>query len=227
MKTVDVKVVAPKVSDNKVELKFLVEGEINDWEWIFDLMRKRGQMTKLSFGSPQLEMSFYRESTNRGLVATVDQSGVVQSAKREDDREEDEDQAELFGQDGDEPAAEDPEGTDEEAGENPEPNEEEVDFDDGDAAENVDESEEGGAEETGDDAAELDAEEIEAYILAEEPAFDQIPFNFPEMIRRVRAKEARWMDLSKESGIPSTRLQAIYRKYKELVVEKMRAQGVA
>lgn len=182
----------------------------------------------VTFDDPQMEMDMQPASGGRGLVSTVDQGGVVQSARRDDDGDEDEDQAELFDQDGDphEVSEEDLVDGDEPIGDD-QPGEEEVKFDDGDAAESTDETEEDDSEENGDDAAELDAEEIEAYILAEEPAFDAIPFNFPEMIRRVRTKEVRWMDLARESGIPSTKLQSIYRKYRELVAEQMKAQGVA
>lgn len=283
---------------NKIEL-VLPEGV--SFEKIAEIAAHKGEKINILFGSPQMAMSIAPAPSGRGLVATVDQSGVVQSTHRDDDYTEQDDDPDLFEQDGrdytnkeivikgldesteyvfqiddgeathpykwvngervlgmnvrevkDEigplPIAKDgptrymieelltafngelrdiaPENV-EDADELPEPSDEEVSFEDGDAAEHAEESEEDSTEES-EEESELDAEALESYILAEEPAFEQIPFNFPEMIRRIRESDGvRWMDIAKETGIPSTKLQAIYRKYKELVVEQMRAQGVA
>jgi len=101
---------------------------------------------------------------------------------------------------------------------------EEVEFEDGEASTEPDPSDDDDQE---DSEGAPDAEAIEEYILAEKPEFVEVPYNFAELLRRRREEDIRWIDLAKETGVTSGKLQAAYQTYKKLVVKKMRQQGVA
>jgi hypothetical protein len=147
----------------------------------------------VTFDDPQMEMDLQPAPNGRpGIVATINGQGVVESAERPDEPEDD--HADLFAQDEDtgEESEDDDGDADEEADHEP-------------AAENDVEHVDG----------HIDPDELERYILAVRPAWDDIPYDFPSLIERKKAEGLKWHELAREYKIPSTKLQAAYGKYKE------------
>lgn len=186
---------------------------------IAEIAAHRGERIIVQFGNPQMSMQLQPNSGGRGLVATVNERGEVERARREasaDDPEE----AELFPQDGD---SEEPETTDDPPEEEPF----EVEDDTADADPVEEESHDSAADDDGIDEVDIPREAIEAYILQVEPLYSDIPYDFSTLLRRRREDDVTWMQLAKEVGVPSNRLQSAYQVFKDRVVQEMRAKGVA
>jgi hypothetical protein len=172
-----------------------------------EIAQHRGERIIVQFGNPQMEMNFRSEGGRPGLVATINGRGEVESVERS---EEDGEQGDLFPQDGEETDDTDLEGEDFEFEETEgEPDSEDL------------------LPEDDEEVAEIDREELEEYILREQPEFPDIPFNFSELLRRRREEEVTWMDLAKEVGVSSTKLQIAYQVFKKRVVRMMKEAGVA
>lgn len=184
----------------------------------------------VTFDDPQMEMELRPAPNGRGgIVATVDSQGVVQSAERSEEPEDD--HSDLFEQTDGEDAGERPE---EEVrfeepvdgGESEDGYEEQIATDEsGNDAEGGDEAadapEDSGQEE--EPAGEVDKGQLEAYILNEQPSWSDIPYNFPEMLRRRSEEGMTWIKLAKELGIPSSTLQAFWGVYKKRVKKQILA----
>ncbi|GIO13558.1 hypothetical protein J19TS2_31130 [Cohnella xylanilytica] len=171
----------------------------------------------VTFDDPQMEMELRPAPNGRpGLVATVDSQGVVQSAERSEEPEDD--HADLFPQE-DGQGEQSHEESSEEVSfeESEESGEPEGDPEDPAAAEESSNEPESTAEPEEGDEAEVPQDELEAFILAEKPQFDDIPYDMPEVLRRRREENVKWMALSAEIGIPSTTLQKFFSVYKKRV----------
>lgn len=76
-------------------------------------------------------------------------------------------------------------------------------------------------------ASEIDKDELEKFILSEQPVFDDIPFDFPTLLRQRKEEGKTWMDISKETGVPSSQISSKYTAYKKRVVKMMQDGGAA
>jgi hypothetical protein len=61
--------------------------------------------------------------------------------------------------------------------------------------------------------------DVETFILTEKPQYEDIPFDFPNLLQRRKGGET-WMDIAKTLGISSTRLSAAWHKYKNRIKEQ-------
>jgi hypothetical protein len=178
---------------------------------IAEIAQHRGERILVQFGQPQMEMDFERVPGG-GLVATVNARGEVERIERSEPADDaDSDPEDVLVQDGEE--SEQIEFTDEEAdgsGESDDPGEQ----DDQDEQSGPQDDQESAAE---DEEPDVDKEELENFILQERPEFPDIPYNFPELLRRRREENEKWIDLAKEVGIASSRLQAFWNVYKKRV----------
>jgi len=73
----------------------------------------------------------------------------------------------------------------------------------------------------------IDKDELENYILTNRPTFEDIPFDFPTLLKQRKEDGKTWMDISKETGVPSTQISSKYSAYKKRVTEMMRDGGAA
>ncbi|GIO33232.1 hypothetical protein J2TS6_43730 [Paenibacillus albilobatus] len=76
-------------------------------------------------------------------------------------------------------------------------------------------------------AAAVDPKELESFILRQQPTFEDIPYDFPELLRQRREEGKTWMDISKEIGVPSKQISSKYSVYKKRVAEMMQDGGAA
>ncbi|RJX41796.1 hypothetical protein D3P09_02430 [Paenibacillus pinisoli] len=67
-------------------------------------------------------------------------------------------------------------------------------------------------------AAPAGPEDVEDIILAEKPSFEDIPFDFPHLLKRRKGGET-WMQIASSLGIPSSKLSTAWTKYKKRVQE--------
>ncbi|WP_179232883.1 hypothetical protein [Paenibacillus rigui] len=75
-------------------------------------------------------------------------------------------------------------------------------------------------------ATEPELEEVEGYILENNPTFEDIQYDFPELLKRKKSGES-WMEIAQSLKVPSTTLQAAWNKYKKKVKESMKGQDGA
>jgi len=73
----------------------------------------------------------------------------------------------------------------------------------------------------------IDKDELENYILTNRPTFEDIPFDFPTLLKQRKEDGKTWMDISKETGVPSTQISSKYSAYKKRVTEMMKDGGAA
>jgi hypothetical protein len=64
------------------------------------------------------------------------------------------------------------------------------------------------------------AEEIELFILEKKPVFEDIPYDFPELLAQKKTGKT-WMDIASSINEPSTKLSAAFSKYKKKVKDIM------
>lgn len=173
----------------------------------------------VEISDPQMEMDL--QPTKRGgIVATIDSNGTVDRVTRElaDEDEAAEEAADAEGvlvQDGEEDGEQTEVDFEDDPNHDPEPE----DDDNQDPEPDVDPAAD--ADPEGDPAGEVDPQELKRYILSVRPRWDDIPYDFPEMLERKDAEGLKWHDLSGELKIPSTVLQAAYGKYKKRCKEQM------
>ena len=73
----------------------------------------------------------------------------------------------------------------------------------------------------------IDKDELENYILTNRPTFEDIPFDFPTLLRQRKEDGKTWMDISRETGVPSTQISSKYSMYKKRVTQMMKDGGAA
>ncbi|WP_217562735.1 hypothetical protein [Paenibacillus sp. GbtcB18] len=69
---------------------------------------------------------------------------------------------------------------------------------------------------------EITTKEVEAYILLHDPQYDGFSFDFRDLIQKKQEKNMSWMELAKEEGASSSKIQSEYKKFKDLVKEEIR-----
>ncbi|MFU1797348.1 hypothetical protein ACM1RC_26015 [Paenibacillus azoreducens] len=74
---------------------------------------------------------------------------------------------------------------------------------------------------------EIDKDELEKFILTQQPVFDDIPFDFPTLLRQRKEEGKTWMDISRETGVPSSQISSKYTAYKKRVAKMMQDGGAA
>lgn len=95
----------------------------------------------------------------------------------------------------------------------------------GDESNNPGESQEEGQAAGQANSAEEDV--LESFILSEKPVFGDIPFDFPELLRQRKEEGKTWMDISRETGVPSSQISSKYSAYKKRVAKMMEDGGAA
>lgn len=199
------------------------------------------------------EDPMYQKLTGR--YVTTDGSGVVTKVENPDGQEDDENQQTLFGQDleqqgdfaggeqlGEAPAggvdAADPEqaGSENGLGEDlPE-----WMTDEGNAGREMDFTDNSNSQESDnpeDDLtdyeleimgeAEISKEALEEFIINQAPTFEDIPFDFPTLLKKRKEESKTWMQIAKEAGVPSSQISSKYSLYKKRVEKLMRDGGAA
>ncbi|OAB34144.1 hypothetical protein [Paenibacillus glacialis] len=73
----------------------------------------------------------------------------------------------------------------------------------------------------------IDKDELEHYILTNRPTFEDIPFDFPSLLKQRKEDGKTWMDISRETGVPSTQISSKYSAYKKRVTQMMKDGGAA
>lgn len=167
--------------------------------------KTKGENIYVSFEDPQQEMDLDEEERpeRRVMTFTTDQSGVVDVVQNEEPASEEGQQVDI-----------------EEAIEQVEQSEPEPGQEGGDAQDQEPKNE------PEQESKEIGSDEIENYILAEKPKFDD-EHDFPELLRRRREDNDTWMDIAKELGITSGQLQGRWQLYKKKVKKKMQEGGAA
>ncbi|AZN43374.1 hypothetical protein [Paenibacillus albus] len=173
----------------------------------------------VSFDDPQMQMELEPAPNGRpGMVATIDNGGVVETVKN------DEDETELF--DGNDLSEEELDfGTSDEEtdGSDQQSDEEAADEESNESSGESSDDEETASDSSDADSGEVSKGELEEFILDVRPAFTDIPFDFPGILESKRESGASWMDIAKSLNQPSSKLQTSYNKYKQRV-KKMIAE---
>lgn len=73
---------------------------------------------------------------------------------------------------------------------------------------------------------EVDKDELEQFILNKKPAFEDIQFDFPELLQRKKSGET-WMEIAHSVGLTSGQLSAKWNLYKKRVRDIMKGPGAA
>lgn len=73
---------------------------------------------------------------------------------------------------------------------------------------------------------EVDRDQLEKFILEVKPAFDDIQFDFPELLQRKKAGET-WMEIAHSVGATSGQLSSKWNQYKKRVRDMMKGPGAA
>ncbi|GIO33664.1 MULTISPECIES: hypothetical protein [Paenibacillus] len=76
-------------------------------------------------------------------------------------------------------------------------------------------------------AAAIDPKKLVSFILEQQPTFEDIPYNFPELLRQRKEEGKTWLELAREIGVPSTQISSKYSVYKKRVAKMMQDEGVA
>jgi hypothetical protein len=169
-------------------------------------------------------------------VATVDQSGVVQSLEQVGEGQNemvvmqaDEENASEDQEEDDEPVEDEneQEGSDLDTDTDDEDqwSDPSDDSDDTDQLESSDNAEsEPDPEHTA--VVEPTTEALEAYVLSQKPRFDDIPL-FPDIWIEKKEKELSWSELAHEKNIPSNEIKKQYSSYRKKAKEHMKNNGAA
>lgn len=75
--------------------------------------------------------------------------------------------------------------------------------------------------------SDLGSDEIEKFILQERPKFDDMEYDFAELLRRRREDGVSWMEIARELGIPSSSLQGKWHLYKKRVTKLIEDNNAA
>ncbi|WP_256984789.1 hypothetical protein [Paenibacillus taichungensis] len=269
MATTDKKIV---FGDKDVELKLTIPHKVaqQNLQFLTGCLNKE---IHVILGDPQAAFDFDDEERDdmyrkwNGHLVTTDQSGVVTKIEKPgDEPEQDENQAQMFGPDGEPIQPEEPTGDVQESenendqptvpttgGEDPgtDPNDPYGDNDDipdwmkegGDDQSGTKEMDFSSEESHGDEQpadqqqedkqdppAEIDKEQLEKFILAQRPIFDDIkladsPADFPALLQ-MKNDGKTWLEISREMNVPSSQISSKLNVYKKRVT-KMMQDGVA
>lgn len=228
-----------KIGESLVEVKLNIPLKAALPHLMF-LSNNQGQEVFVHLGDPQASFDFgedddmYRKWI--GHRVTADSSGVVTNIERtETDEEKDENQTELFQEDGQEHHV-----VEEVTGDE---NVSTVNGVDHPYCDNYDLPEWMKEEETavsgepemefGEDGAEpeqsseIDKDALEQYILKERPSFPDMPLDFPNFFELKRNQGATWREIANSVGMTTGQLTSKLTKYKERVREQMSGNVVA
>ncbi|AZS15339.1 hypothetical protein [Paenibacillus lutimineralis] len=247
-----------KVGDSDVEIKLTLPLKVVQENFMF-LSTNQGEKVNVFLGDPQMAWDFNEEEEDMyktytgGRQVTADASGVVTSVERPAE-EKDDNQTELFAEDGTAPESDAETDNDqvgeqsgEPDGENPVGNElddyereilgemdkykesGEMTFEEGHSSNDngSDQKEVTPVEdESAGEEIEISKERLEEYILDQRPSFPEFDLDFADLLKK-RRDGSTWLGLSKELGIPSSQLNTKYRKYKDKVKQMMKDNGAA
>ncbi|CCC85596.1 hypothetical protein PPM_2659 [Paenibacillus polymyxa M1] len=73
----------------------------------------------------------------------------------------------------------------------------------------------------------VDKEELEEYILKFRPTFDDIPVDFPTLLKQRRIEGKTWMQIAKSIGLTSGQITSKWTAYKKMVAKQMKNGGAA
>jgi N-glycosylase/DNA lyase len=79
----------------------------------------------------------------------------------------------------------------------------------------------------GESEAEISKEALEEFIINHAPIFEDIPFDFPTLLKKRKEESKTWMQIAKEAGVPSSQISSKYSLYKKRVEKLMRDGGAA
>lgn len=74
---------------------------------------------------------------------------------------------------------------------------------------------------------EISKEALEEFIINQAPTFEDIPFDFPALLKQRKEGSKTWMQIAKEVGVPSSQISSKYSAYKKRVEKLMRDGGAA
>lgn len=172
---------------------------------------------EVAFGSPQMSIEDMgvRMPERTGIVGTVGPGGVVENIKKPKDEE-----GQLDLEDVEEGAEDEPDAP-YDVGEEDLEDEGGSEFDEMNFDDPLDDEPDqpDPEQEEGDELS--DKARLEAFILEQKPVFEDIPFNFPQLLERKRESKETWLEIASDLGERSTILQAAYSKYKARVKEQM------
>ncbi|NWL89589.1 hypothetical protein DMN77_18740 [Paenibacillus sp. 79R4] len=247
-----------KVGDSDVEIKLTLPLKVVQENFMF-LSTNQGEKVNVFLGDPQMAWDFNEEEEDMyktytgGRQVTADASGVVTSVQQPDE-EKDENQAELFTEDGQVPETDSEEDNGQNGKQPEEPDsvnsvEDEPDDYEREILGEMDKYKESGemtfeeghsSDDNGSDQSdvisedvqsdgeevEISKEQLEEFILQQRPTFPEFDLDFADLLKK-RRDGSTWLGLSKELGIPSSQLNTKYRKYKDKVKQMMKDNGAA
>ncbi|GIO84566.1 hypothetical protein J25TS5_14980 [Paenibacillus faecis] len=79
----------------------------------------------------------------------------------------------------------------------------------------------------GESEAEISKEALEEFIINQAPTFEDIPFDFPTLLKQRKEESKTWMQIAKEAGVPSSQISSKYSLYKKRVEKLMKGGGAA
>ncbi|WP_187377853.1 hypothetical protein [Paenibacillus senegalimassiliensis] len=77
------------------------------------------------------------------------------------------------------------------------------------------------------DEVEISKEALEEFIINKAPVFEDIPFDFPTLLKQRKEESKTWMQIAKEAGVPSLQISSKYSAYKKRVEKLMKDGGAA
>ncbi|MGP0583678.1 hypothetical protein [Paenibacillus timonensis] len=242
------------IKETNVELKLLIPLKEAQKHLVF-FSSNQGEQVHVFLGDPQASFDFgdedpmYQKLTGR--YVTTDSSGVVTKVEKPASQEDDENQQTLFGQhleqEGDsagEQEGEAPTGGEDTTNSGQSSSENGLDEDlpdwmtrgDGAGGE-MDFTENANGQESEDELTvyereimgevEISKEAIEEFIINQAPIFEDIPFDFPTLLKQRKEESKTWMQIAKEAGVPSSQISTKYSLYKKRVEKLMRDGGAA
>lgn len=240
------------IKETNVEVKLLIPLKSAQEHLVF-LSSNQGEKVNVFLGDPQAALGFgededamYQKYTGR--YVTADSSGVVTKVENPDGENEDKNQQKLFDQNlkHEDDGANDEQDGGEPGGENTSEQEKPSSGLDGDVSDWMTDGGDNGGQEMdfteqddqtdgeGDElkqeaeaAAEIDKEQLEEFILKEQPKFEDIPFDFPQFLKCRKEEGKTWMEIAKEAGVPSSQISSKYAVYKKRVTRMMKDGGAA
>lgn len=230
--------------DKDVELKLTIPHKVaqQNLQFLTGCLNKE---IHVILGDPQAAFDFDEDGRDDmyrkwdgGRRVTTDASGVVTRIEGNGEEERDENQAELFDQEGN---AQEPDGDgqpvvpptgDDDSGTDPEdPYGDNDDIPDWmkDDSQGQPETKEMDftSEEVEGASGEIDKDSLEQYIITERPSFPDMPIDFPNLFEQKRDQGVTWREIANSVGLTSGQFSSKLTKYKERVKEAMTGSGVA
>jgi hypothetical protein len=212
------------VDEKKTVLKLIFPEEF-DLISVYQLMKQKGKTVKIEiFGDEQLSIDDLDVPTphKSGLSFISGPSGIVENVTSEDDDQED-GQEEIDITDGPEETENVQESVEPET-ENDIADHQEVDFE-SEFNGQTQEAETENGEEGAASVVEVEGKDaLETYILnGKAPKYDDIPYDFPELLKRKQAGET-WMEIATTLKVSSNTLSAAWSKYRKNVKAYMEGE---